>query len=157
MSLLEYYCNDLGVKLEIDDSIIFRMVSESKKHYPKEFGGILLGRYTEDFNKAIITDIIIPTEFENSKTQFKRGNKGIEKRLRKEYNKKPSIIYLGEWHTHPESLPEPSNTDISTFTQLSEISSVLIRNPIMLIIGLSKDGHEHKFYVINNKSLYRYE
>ena len=157
MPILMYHCREFGVNLEIEETIIKKMILESMTHYPNEFGGILLGRYSDDFNTAILTDIIIPTEYDNSRSRFARGNAGIEERLKAEFKKKPSIIYLGEWHTHPDSTPNPSQTDINTLRSLSEANTVLIENPIMLIIGLTKTQSNHNFYTIKNKNILSYE
>ena len=157
MSLLKYHCKEFGVKLEIEETIIEKMILESRAHYPKEFGGILIGRYSDDLNTAIITDIIIPAEYDNSRSHFVRGNEGIEERLNAEFNKNPSIIYLGEWHTHPNSSPNPSQIDIRTLIALSEANTVLIENPIMLIIGLTMTQSNHIFHTIKNRNILTYE
>ncbi|WOK09140.1 Mov34/MPN/PAD-1 family protein [Imperialibacter roseus] len=157
MPLLKYYCKRFGVNLEIEETIIEEMILESRRHYPKEFGGILLGRYSDNLNTAIITDIMMPIEYDNSRNHFRRGNAGVKERLRLEFNKKPSIIYLGEWHTHPDSTPDPSQIDINTLRTLSQANTVMIENPIMLIIGLKMKQYNHIFYTIKNKNILSYE
>jgi len=157
MSLLKHHCKDFGVKLEIEETIIEKMILESRAHYPKEFGGILLGRYSDDFNTAIVTDIMLPIEYDNSRNHFRRGSAGVKERLDFEFNKSPSIIYLGEWHTHPDSTPNPSQIDIKTLRALSEANTVLIENPIMLIIGLTMTQSNHIFHTIKNTNILTYE
>ncbi len=157
MSVLRYYCKDIDLRLQIEQMKIDFMLKESRKHYPKEYGGILIGRYSIDHNSAIITDVIFPTKYQNTKTSFVRGSESLEEKLTIEFNKDPSIFYLGEWHTHPNSGTNPSPIDKSTLVFLADHPEVKIENPIMLIIGFTKNSYECGFYVIQDKSIYRYD
>ncbi|EQD64124.1 hypothetical protein B2A_02164 [mine drainage metagenome] len=58
--------------------------------------------------------------------------------------RKKGLIYLGEWHTHPERHPQPSGSDVDTFVRLcahSEHASVTlilaIQGQVAMPLGLS--------------------
>jgi len=44
--------------------------------------------------------------------------------------------YVGEWHSHLESHPEPSVTDIDALVGIAQAPLYLTRCPVMLIAGL---------------------
>ena len=57
-------------------------------------------------------------------------------------------IYLGEWHTHPEAHPTPSDKDISSVINISSLPDNYLPVVILCIVGL-----ENNYWgvVINNK------
>lgn len=44
-------------------------------------------------------------------------------------------VYIGEWHTHPESHPIPSPTDISSIVSNYRSSSLALPVLVMIIVG----------------------
>jgi len=68
-------------------------------HYIKEYneaGGILLGKVYK--HSIYINKVSIPNKYDRS--------------FRFSYIRNRRIVYLGEWHTHKEDYPKPSNQDI---------------------------------------------
>jgi integrative and conjugative element protein (TIGR02256 family) len=45
------------------------------------------------------------------------------------------LIYLGEWHTHAESVPRPSGSDESAIRTLRARSEIRVRSLLLLIVG----------------------
>ena len=82
--------------------------SKQKQH---EAGGILLGQVKK--NSIYITRISFPSNHDrSSRYSFWRNKNSAQAIIDFEfYNSNKRTIYLGEWHTHPEELPTPSNTD----------------------------------------------
>lgn len=77
-----------------------------------EAGGILLGKRRRNHFEVI--EVTEPTEFdERSRTHWVRSEK-IHADIAKQYwiESGGEIAYLGEWHTHPETLPSPSQIDL---------------------------------------------
>jgi integrative and conjugative element protein (TIGR02256 family) len=50
------------------------------------------------------------------------------------------LVYLGEWHTHPESRPTASSTDRDAFTRLLGRSSLRVNALLLLIQGTGDGG-----------------
>jgi integrative and conjugative element protein (TIGR02256 family) len=76
-----------------------------------EAGGILLGQLK---NKTIyIQKASIPNMFDKqSRLNFVRDKNAAQIIIDYEFiNSSSDIVYLGEWHTHPEGDPIPSGTD----------------------------------------------
>lgn len=147
----------IGLSIEADYELLDSLTKIGKSHYPNEFGGFLVGHYTEDNKHLHITDTILPKSFKASKYSFERSTKGIEKKLGSYYKDTPKKFYVGEWHTHPDNSPIPSVTDIAAINVIINNQNAFITNPVLLIIGYSKTKADYGFYVWFENKLYRYE
>lgn len=147
----------IGLSLEADDELLNHLVEKGKSQYPNEFGGFLIGYYSDSKEHLHITDSIFPKSFKASKYSFERSTKGIEKILSSFYKKNPKKFYVGEWHTHPDNIPIPSSIDISAINAIINNQDSCIANPVLLIIGYSKAKVDFGFYVWFENKLYRYE
>jgi integrative and conjugative element protein (TIGR02256 family) len=147
----------IGLSIEVHDDLLKNLIEISNMHYPNEFGGLLIGYYSEDNKHLNITDTILPKSFTASKYSFERSTRGLEKNLANYYNENPRKIYVGEWHTHPNNSPIPSSTDISAINTIINNPNACIANPVLLIIGYSKMHVDFGFYVWFDNKLFRYE
>lgn len=79
--------------------------------FDNERGGILLGKvYGTDIH---VLKISLPTELDKSGRFFFERHR-LSAKLIVEYefhNSNGQMLYLGEWHTHPEAHPTPSDQD----------------------------------------------
>ena len=148
---------EIGLSISIDKNLIHELIEIGKKHYPKEFGGFLIGNYVNDFKQLNITDTILPRKYKATKYLFQRDTVGIDGLLKSFYNETLKKYYVGEWHTHPDNLPILSNTDINAINTINNYKEVAIQNPIFLIIGYNNIEVELGFYVSFKNKLYRYE
>ena len=101
-----------------------------------ESGGILLGRVYE--NEIRIKKASIPTIFDSSsRYKFNRHKNSAQLFTDYEFeNSGGTIIYLGEWHTHPENTPIPSSTDIKMIITQFRKNKINEDFLIMIIVGL---------------------
>lgn len=76
-----------------------------------EAGGIILGKVKG--NVVQVLKLSPPTELDKaSRRNFERHRLSAQIVINYEfYNSHQQITYLGEWHTHPEDFPTPSETD----------------------------------------------
>lgn len=147
----------IGLSLEANDELLGNLVKIGKCHYPNEFGGFLIGYYSDENKHLHITDTILPKSFNASKYSFERSAKGIAKKLKYYYNVNPRKFYVGEWHTHPKNSSIPSSTDITAIKNIVNSQSTCISNPVVLIIGYFKILVDFGFYVWFENKLYKYE
>lgn len=144
----------------MDDKLLKKLCKQGIKCYPKEFGGLLVGYYTDANKTVVISETVLPKEFKSSRFSFERGSKGLKKILEGLYKQNPSLIYVGEWHTHPDNPDNPampSGTDMNALQEIVNHEGVFINNPILLIISISKNKCEPGFFVYANNKVYRYE
>lgn len=117
---------------------------------PRETGGILIGHYSKDGTTAIINEATPPPEDSLHKpSNFLRGTKKLVDKLNVEWER--GYYYLGEWHYHPNSSANPSLTDRKQMIYLSKDKELNCPEPILLIIGESKDGWIIHIEVCSNK------
>lgn len=154
---MRFIQRELNIHLEIADSLLDQLYEYGLRHYPREFGGILVGHYSDDNTKCIVDVTILPTTFKSSVDGFVRGNTGLEEQLIRYYNDFPRKIYLGEWHTHPNAKPTPSKIDLKAMREIENSDSVKISSPILIILGINQNTYSVGAYVQHFKKLYEYE
>jgi integrative and conjugative element protein (TIGR02256 family) len=154
---LKLNCKDIGLSLEIKDELLKKMKKHGKEHYPNEYGGLLVGRYSDDLKSVLIEESVLPMEFKSSRFKFERGVNGLKKVLHDFFKQTPSLFYVGEWHTHPGGAPVPSITDVAALRTIANHNEVYIENPILLIIGIGNESYELGFYVLFRNEMYRYD
>ncbi|MCR4030653.1 MULTISPECIES: Mov34/MPN/PAD-1 family protein [Flavobacterium] len=152
-----YRIKELGLTLDIDDDLISNLIDIGKKHCPNEFGGFLIGYYSESQNHLRITDTILPNKYKGTPYMFEREVIGVESKLKQFYTEDPKKYYIGEWHTHPNNLAIPSTVDIQAVKSIADNPEVSIKNPALLIIGCANNKIELGFYVYFKNKIYRYE
>lgn len=154
---MKLYSNELDVSIEADEALIDELSKIGAKHFPKEYGGFLVGHYNDTYKTVYITNYVLPLKYENTFTSFKRETEGLEDIFKDLYKKNPSQYYIGEWHTHPNGISCASSLDKRALNKIAEDKSTPIENPIMLIIGYQAGNVSFSFYVSANKKLYQYE
>jgi integrative and conjugative element protein (TIGR02256 family) len=154
---LKYINGQTGLELSISDNMVQEMINEGRIRYPAEFGGVLVGRYSGKGRLAIVEQFILPVKYSASKYHFERDSVGLYEQLTVFYQREPSLIYIGEWHTHPNAPPVPSNTDLKAMRELANDQNVMISNPILLIIGITAKKSSVGAYFFTNNKLLKYE
>jgi len=154
---LRYYCPDIGLEVRISKELIEKLFKTGLTYYPTEYGGILVGRYSDDYKTCFIVDTILPIKSKSSRFLFERGNDGLGQKLTEYYNQEPSLIYLGEWHTHPDNTPTPSATDRRAMKQIAQDEKVKITSPVLIILGITKSRCDIGMYVQHQNKLHKYE
>jgi integrative and conjugative element protein (TIGR02256 family) len=125
-------------ELVIMPSLILNKLHQYRqlKFWQSEKGGIFLGRYRGNYIE--ITDITLPQRHDISgRFFFNRCSANHQKMAYKHWkNSDSEITYIGEWHTHPEKFPTPSNQDINEWQ--SKLADN-IESMFLCIIGQSTD------------------
>jgi integrative and conjugative element protein (TIGR02256 family) len=104
-----------------------------------ETGGILVGHYSKNHDVAHVSDASGPPKDSRSGTTwFRRGLQGLQGWLHRLW--KAERFYLGEWHFHPASRPNPSGTDKIQIKEISESIQYNCPEPVLLIIGGNLPG-----------------
>jgi integrative and conjugative element protein (TIGR02256 family) len=154
---LNFRSKEIDLNIEIAESLIEKIRQIGLKHYPKEFGGIFIGNYSQDKKTVLLEDTLLPKKYKSSKYSFERGSAGLKEKLLNLYNQEKPQLYVGEWHTHPDSSVTPSITDVAALNEIVQHDEVNICNPIMLIVGLTVKKIELGFYVYFKNKIYKYE
>lgn len=110
--------------------------------YNLESGGILVGVLNPVHNSIVITDITEPySQDKRTRYRFQRMENGHQEamnRLWEQSNYKKT--YLGEWHTHKQEQPQPSNIDIKNWIKISGKKSNNSERLFFIIVGTKEVG-----------------
>ena len=61
-----------SLQLCFEYQLIELMTKKAIHHYPNEYGGFLLGYYSDDFTKLYIKDFLLVDKYTNSPVEFRR-------------------------------------------------------------------------------------
>ena len=140
------------IKIVIEKNVENFFLNYRQTKNKNEQGGILLGVVM--MNEIRICKASIPTVFDKSnRFSFERNKKSAQLFIDYEFlNSGGKIIYLGEWHTHPESFPTPSNVDLKMI-KTQYVKNNLNENFLIMIIIGTKEKYVSFFDGKNNHTL----
>ncbi|WP_299096995.1 Mov34/MPN/PAD-1 family protein [uncultured Winogradskyella sp.] len=123
-------------KIIIEDNVLNLFKNFKQTGRKHERGGILLGEVSS--KEIRIKRASIPTVFDSSsRFSFNRNKKSAQIITDYEYNNSNGkIIYLGEWHTHPEKKPSPSSIDCKMISNQFRKNKINEWFLLMIIVGL---------------------
>ena len=152
MNLIIFKSNNNKFSVAITDTILNNIHQECVKSKNKETGGILIGKYSEDRNTAIINKITGPPNgSKQGKRTFKRAPANLNKLICGKWDL--GYRYVGEWHFHPNSSPNPSIVDNLQMNKFANDKKLNCSEPILLIIGGNQNnGWEISVHVYTKDS-----
>ena len=155
--IIKFTQPELGLAINIPEKLAKKIRTHTGKHVPKEFGGVLLGNYSDDKKTANITYVIIPSKYQNTEVSFQWDPADVHKKIEKRYVKSDGKeIYIGEWHSHPNGSVKYSGKDIKAIQDIANDSQVKIDSPMLLIFGAGTTMSKIGVYVYFKNKLYQY-
>jgi integrative and conjugative element protein (TIGR02256 family) len=136
----EFNLSNGGI-LKIDDSAWERISNYIQRQSDaKEAGGILLGRFIKNSKHIIVDKVTVPMIGDKrTRYSFKRGEKMHQRIIDKEWvNSNGTCNYIGEWHTHPENYPSPSDVDKSDWKRKLKEGNFSTRYLYFGILGIKE-------------------
>lgn len=125
-----------GMKIEFSEDVlrIFDKYCQKGPRLP-ESGGILLGKLYQ--NRMEVVRATIPSKWDkSSRTRFVRNKDTAQLIVDYEFlNSGGQIIYLGEWHTHPEKNASPSGIDVKMIRDQYKLNRLNSDKIVLVIIG----------------------
>ena len=122
--------------MQLKDEAIQAIEHEIALWHPKETGGILVGRYDPSYRLAIVEIATAsPSDSTHGLTDFVRGEFGIADLLGVYKKQSTPLIYLGEWHSHPNHAPNASLTDVWQMNNFASRHLYGAKSPLLLIVG----------------------
>ena len=128
-----------NLQLCFEYQLIELMAKKAIHHYPNEYGGFLLGYYSDDFTKLYIKDFLLVDNFEK-------------------IFQETGLYYIGEWHSHPNASAWYSLTDLRAMKNIVSCHTVQIHNPVLLILSISSNKLlDFNFFIFDEERLVVYE
>lgn len=108
----------------------------------REAGGLLLGRFFADSSDVLVDEATRPTQ-KDRRWRFAiwRGKRAAQEIVDSAWGASGGTRnYLGEWHSHPESLPSPSKKDLSNWSRIVEKARYEQAALVFVIVGREDVG-----------------
>lgn len=105
----------------VSHQILQEIIALRQARLPNETGGVLVGVFDTQYRRVYIVDLIpSPADSQESPTGYIRGVEGVPEELQRigECTGR-QVVYVGEWHSHPDRYPvRPSEDDEELFAYL---------------------------------------
>ena len=123
--------------VKVADRVIKALAMYERQTDRKERGGILLGRLFKKYDE--ILELVPPSTRDiSSSHSFVRRKEPAQAKINHAWNISGGyIVYLGEWHTHPDNNPFPSRQDRVMIEHSLETTTIDYGH-LYLIIGGKK-------------------
>ncbi|MEQ5127734.1 Mov34/MPN/PAD-1 family protein [Providencia alcalifaciens] len=126
------FIDDFDNHVVIMSEIVQRLNSYRQMHYSStEAGGTLIGERRG--HHIVVTHISEPGQDDiRSRSRIERKSAHHQQKVNDLFQQSDGfLVYLGEWHTHPEDFPQPSYIDMKSWlTGLTATETMLV-----LIVG----------------------
>jgi integrative and conjugative element protein (TIGR02256 family) len=123
----------LAQRIRITDAVL-NHVAKYQQHGPTstEAGGQLFGTVSPTQVRVVVAAGPYPRD-ERGRMHHQSDQKSAQKVIRDQAKK--GLLFLGEWHTHPEDAPTPSGADEHAIAAMVDKSILNTDAPILLIVG----------------------
>lgn len=146
-----------NLQLCFDRQIVEQMTKIAIPHYPNEYGGFLLGYYSDDFTRLHIKDFLLVDKYVSSPVEFRR-ELNIRIHNFEKIFQETGLYYIGEWHSHPNASAWYSLTDLQAMNNIVSCNAVQINNPVLLILSISSNKLlDFNFFIFDEDRLVVYE
>lgn len=134
---LKWQSNCQKYTVRLSNDCFLKILEMAQAHSPNEVGTSLVGCYSDNGFEASVLDLApLSPDSKGSRTSFYRGVAGLRKfftKLRQTFNGKRH--YLGEWHSHPDAAPLPSQIDDKHQSAIAKDTNTACPECILIIIG----------------------
>ena len=148
-----FICDELGLTISFTAKAVSTMCRYRQNENQVESGGVL---FCEDLfqDKVIISHASKPRLFDiRKKFFFKLNGWSAQRTIKKMFSN--GLHYVGEWHTHAQISPTPSNRDIKTIQDIFEQSEHNLRYMLMVIVSSSEDFSKSFVAFADSRQIYR--
>lgn len=136
--------------LWIEAQALCELNAEACRAFPQETGGVLVG-YVADGQQPVVVAVIGPGPAAvHQRNRFQPDHQWQCEQLDDLYERSSGrLVYLGDWHTHPDGSPQMSWLDRRTIRAIARHSPAQCAQPLMLIGGGSPEhwlwwGHRYR-------------
>jgi integrative and conjugative element protein (TIGR02256 family) len=127
------------VKLDAAVVAIMRCFRQADRR-SLEAGGVLLGRWLADTPDIVVDHLTTPMRGDRrSRFAFHRHRRRHQERIDEVHAATNGTCgYLGEWHTHPEKRPTPSQVDLDDWSRRLRLDATDVDLVLFVIVGTTE-------------------
>lgn len=151
--LSDWGLEDGSVLVNFSDDVRRVFEQHVQKDDRPESGGVLLGSVHE--RGLLITLATTPTRLDRQfRYLFERLPFGHRTIARRHWRATAGITrYVGEWHTHPQDIPRPSQLDMDEWRKLARVRAD--RRPLLAVIVGRQDLHVEFSHANGQRQIFR--
>lgn len=130
---LRYPIGNSGQMIEFAPSVLARFDAHRQtRFWHCEAGGQLFARFSDTVVVVGASTGPRPTDF-RTPISYRPDRKAEQAEI--ELMHADQWHYVGDWHTHPQSVPSPSGTDLTTIKSTFNKSEHSLRGMLIVIVG----------------------
>ena len=121
----------LSIIIDISSDVIEKLNQYKKESSETEKAGYLIGYENSITGNITISNIFkaIPSLSNKFSINFKLKENNIFSTIKKPYG------FIGTWHTHPETSPNPSKIDFYDWNKILKFNQKSVKHLVFIIIG----------------------
>lgn len=141
---LVFHHADFAQRVEISNAVLTHFHRHRQRRaWAREAGGQIFGTVAAEVVRVL--EVYGPRRTdERTRTSFRSDPVSAQQEI--DRCAKRGLVYLGEWHTHPESRPTASSADLDAFARLLGGSSLRLNALLLLIQGTGDAGDALSMY-----------
>lgn len=154
-SALVWRSQDSRHTVILEYSAFEKMKQLAEHHFPNEVGTALVGSYSDDGFIATIKELApLTIDSHGSRRYFVRGVKALAQFFTRIFKQSNGLMhYVGDWHSHPNSVANPSLMDDENQSAVSADLAADCPESILLILGgRSREFEEIRAFVYSRKN-----
>lgn len=130
---MRYFVGDTEEVIEFSPSVLARFEQHRQlRFWQSEAGGQLFARFSVGVISVGVATGPRATDF---RTPFSYVPDRAAERLEITEMRELGWHYVGDWHTHPQAIPQPSGRDIRTVKSTARKSRLVLGGVLMVIVG----------------------
>ncbi|MFC0350162.1 Mov34/MPN/PAD-1 family protein [Undibacterium danionis] len=150
--MYKFQCNEIDITIIFPTSVVENLKKFRQTIFKKEAGGLLFCS-NPNSNQINISYISSPSIYDiRSKYFFKPDEKISQATIDRLFHQ--GHYYVGDWHTHPEKVPTPSEQDKKTICDIYIKSNHHLHYVIILIVSSEKDFSKSYVALADGNNLY---
>jgi len=122
--------------LWISEQALQDLAKEADRAYPLETGGVLIGYFAENGEPVVFSIVGPGPNAVHRRQRFMPDHDWQCLQLDEAFEQSSGkLVYVGDWHTHPDGSPRMSWLDHRTLRVIARHSQAQVPHPLMLIGG----------------------
>ncbi len=134
--MIHYPIGTSGQVLILTDGVVEHLRRHrQRRRYQREAGGQLFARF--DDGKIVVEEAMGPRPTDRrSRTSYVPDRRAEQAEILELHAR--GLHYVGDWHTHPEPIPEPSRPDAASIAECVSKSTHHLNGFVLIVVGQSE-------------------
>lgn len=134
--MIQYPIGTSGQVLVLTEQVVEHLRRHRQRHrYQREAGGQLFARF--DGGRIIVEEATGPRKTDRrTRTSYVPDRRAEQAEILERHGR--GLHYVGDWHTHPVRVPEPSRPDAVSIAECVAKSRHDLNGFVLVVVGQSK-------------------